>query len=494
MSMKLRRITLWILGAVLLLLSFLMILIFGKSYTFKYDVPEGADASSYRVGIEQDDQTVSLTSKTIRNGKLCLTFRSKSRGKAFFSVEGPDGFMQADMIYVHRLNIMTVNSYMGYTRGSRAIPFSVILFLIVLLLFNISEFRKGMAESLYQYKNVRNLGWILLTSSLILNQFLYLRPNEALVHQLENAMNSASVTAIFVFPIAFILAIMVSISNIRLMRKEGFAWRNMLGVIMSVVILIGTMLPQIISDYISSHPEIIDIHNQREIWPYIDMFVTNIVLALVTYLEFILISTVILAVKAARQEPSYDIDYLLILGCQIRQDGTLTKLLQGRADRALEFARKQDRYTQKALTFVPSGGQGSDEVIPEAQAIRNYLLGQGVPEEKILVEDGSTTTQENMQKSYQLIRKDTAPSSRKPKIAFATTNYHVFRSGIIAYREGLDAVGMGAKTRSYFWINAFIREFIATLYSERKTHHHIIRVLSLLVILSSVLVYYANIL
>ena len=46
----------------------------------------------------------------------------------------------------------------------------------------------------------------------------------------------------------------------------------------------------------------------------------------------------------------------------------------------------------------------------------------------------------------------------------------MFRAGSIASKQCLNMEGIGAKTKSYFWINAFIREFIATLYNERKKH------------------------
>ena len=67
--------------------------------------------------------------------------------------------------------------------------------------------------------------------------------------------------------------------------------------------------------------------------------------------------------------------------------------------------------------------------------------------------------------------KDKIDNSKKnAKISFATTNYHVFRSGVIANKAGIDAEGMGSKTKWYFYTNALIREFIANLVSERKSH------------------------
>ena len=56
------------------------------------------------------------------------------------------------------------------------------------------------------------------------------------------------------------------------------------------------------------------------------------------------------------------------------------------------------------------------------------------------------------------------------KITFATTNYHVFRSGVIANEQGIECEGMGSKTKWYFYTNALIREFVANLYQERNKH------------------------
>lgn len=484
-----RRRTLWIIGAFLFLISFSILLMFGNSYTYEIDAPEGSDISEYVITTETNGKIFSVKDAKISNGKLKITFQSESRGKDYFMVEGPDDFFHMDVIYVHRLNLMTVNSYMGFTRGAQAIPIAGLLFLVILLVFNIIEYRKRMRESMYQYEIVRTLSWIIFDSMLIINQLSFVFTDQALTQRLKGSMNSASMVAMFAFPVAFVLSILVCVSNIRLMLKEGKTWRNMLGVIMGAMLLIGTIIPSILSRFLESH-FYNQMHNEKSILLYVEMLITNLVLIIVSYLECILISTIIMTVKAARKVPSCDKDYILILGCQIKKDGTLTKLLQGRADRALEFAKMQNDKTSKPLTFVPSGGKGSDEVMAEAQAIHNYLLEKGIPEDRILVEDKSTSTEENMRNSIALIEQQNSD----PKVAFATTNYHVFRSGVLAYKAGLNAEGIGSKTRSYFWVNAFVREFIATLYAERIKHHRVIRALSIMVTLGVVLVYYATIL
>lgn len=135
-------------------------------------------------------------------------------------------------------------------------------------------------------------------------------------------------------------------------------------------------------------------------------------------------------------------------------------------DRALSFYREQLDKTGKAVCFIPSGGQGSDEVMSEAQSMKNYLLAQGIDESLIYPEDASTNTLENMRNA-----KAIAESQKEnARILFSTTNYHVFRSGILAEKAGMHADGISAKTKWYFWPNAQMREFIGLMASEWKTN------------------------
>ena len=87
--------------------------------------------------------------------------------------------------------------------------------------------------------------------------------------------------------------------------------------------------------------------------------------------------------------------------------------------------------------------------------------------------------------SNKLIKKKNA------NIAFATTNYHVLRAGLLATSQGLLLEGVGGKTKAYFWINAFIREFIGTLYSEKKKHLLVLLIIIILLILMIIVTYFA---
>ena len=154
--------------------------------------------------------------------------------------------------------------------------------------------------------------------------------------------------------------------------------------------------------------------------------------------------------------------------------------LQRRLDRAGEWLNEHPD-----ASCVLSGGQGPDEPISESTSMKRYLIEHGIPEERIIEEDRSTDTRENMLFSKEKIQ-DVNPDG---KTAFATTNYHVFRSGLCARRAGMRAVGMGAKTTWYFWPNAAVREFVGLLTEHKGKQALIIGSMIVFYIVLTVLTY-----
>lgn len=488
-----KRKTLLLAGALLALLCAATILVMGSTCTITLRVdPSAGGAEDYRVEIEQEREIIRLTQKRLDGDTLRLTFRSVSRGRVFADVYAPDGApVGMELLFVHPFGVVTANTYFGRSNGSRIIPLAVTLYLALILWYTVSRYREDRKRSLYQYKNIRNLGWIIYVGSLLAGQLLNVFSGDSLIHAVKTTLSAASLLSFVALPAAFVVFILVALSNFQLMRREGRNWRNMLGMLLGVLVCLGTLLPHALGEFLQ-RTTIVDVHNERGAALYIEMIAENAVLVTVTYLECILLSTILLSVRAAKHIPAFDKDYIIIHGCQLRADGTPTPLLRGRADRAMEFARMQREATGKEPIYIPSGGRGGDEVISEAESIRNYLLASGVPAEQILMEDRSESTEENMRFSAALIR----ASSRlaEPKVAFATTNYHVFRSGILAEQAGLRAEGVGSKTRSYFWLNAFVREFIATLYAERKWHLLVIAVMLAVTLAMIGVVYLSNVL
>ena len=115
--------------------------------------------------------------------------------------------------------------------------------------------------------------------------------------------------------------------------------------------------------------------------------------------------------------------------------------------------------------------------------MKNYLVEQGIDESIIYPETQSATTLQNMEFS----KKIADGLKENANILFSTTNYHIFRSGMFSAKAGMQAYGIGAKTKWYFWPNAQMREFIGLLASEWKIN---IAFIALTVLLSTL---FANI-
>ena len=284
--------------------------------------------------------------------------------------------------------------------------------------------------------------------------------NQSVTDLIESTLTSARLFT-SLLPIALVISLAISISNLVLMKHEGVCLQNMLGFFLGIVLCVGTVIPYFIYPLFDSLG--IDVHRYSSLTLLLEIIIEDMISVIMAYFECILIGTSVSAVRAAKHIPAFNKDFILIHGCQITDDGGLTKLLRSRADRAVEFADMQKKKTGRDIVFVPSGGKGSDEVISEAEAIHDYLISKGIPEERILMEDKSVNTRENLRFSYDLIKE----RNENANIAFSTTNYHVFRTGCMAYEDGIPAEGIGAKTKTYFWINAFIREFIAALHYEK---------------------------
>ena len=100
--------------------------------------------------------------------------------------------------------------------------------------------------------------------------------------------------------------------------------------------------------------------------------------SILCYFYCLTLATLYCNIMAAIHKPGFDKNFVIILGAKIKDDGTLTPILKARVDKAIEFARKQKDSNGKDIVFVPSGGKGIDEVIPEAEAIKNYLIKNGI--------------------------------------------------------------------------------------------------------------------
>ena len=375
-------------GIILAVFCAAFVIFRGDTYTVAVDAAGSAAAEDYDILTDHGESILKIADKRISGGKLKITLRSVAPGKEILSVLKNGETVYLNTYYVHRSGVTTENHFWGRSTGDFAIPAAAVLYLAVILWYLVAKYRARLSKGLYSYENIGNLALVIFVSLVLVVQTLRLFTSNyyGFINTVRDVLSSAGSFALLILPAAAVVSILVAASNINLMRKEGVNLRNMLGLFLGVLLLFATVLPDLF-DYFLRNKSNVNIYNENGIPVLIETALENIIYVAVAYIECVLLATVIIAVKAARRIPAFDKDYILILGCRIKQDGTLTNLLKGRADRALDFAKTQKEKTGKDIIFVPSGGQGADEVMPEAAAIRNYLVEQGVKNVEIYFYD-----------------------------------------------------------------------------------------------------------
>ena len=344
-------------------------------------------------------------------------------------------------------------------RHTLAISLLLDLFILAVIVQMMVAFFGQLRYNPYSYNTIYYMGFSLFFLAVLIMMLTVtvrqlLDPVNFQVHEiLHILLNSAKTYMLISFPFILVFSAALCVSNISLIRHEGRRLVNVLGIILSFLLVAGELFLFRFDYYVSG--------SQREVM--IHDLIGNLFAACYLYFECMLIGAIVADSIAASYEPEKDKDFLIILGCGFRKDGTPSPLLRGRIDRALDFARRQKAETGKDLIFVTSGGQGPDEPCSESECMKRYLLQQGISEDQIIEEDRSTDTRENMRFSKEKIWQ----VNPEGKIAFSTTNYHVFRSGLYARRVKMRAQGMGAKTKWYFWPNASVREFVGLLTDHR---------------------------
>lgn len=177
--------------------------------------------------------------------------------------------------------------------------------------------------------------------------------------------------------------------------------------------------------------------------------ITAVVLAIgIAYFAFVEVPII----KASRGDTEQSADYLIVLGAAVHGDAPSLSMRE-RCDAAAEYL-----LCNPDCVAIVSGGQGNDENLSEAEAMKPLLVDKGIDGKRIIVEDKSTSTYENLLNSSELIEDGAS-------IAVCTSEYHLYRAKLIGDRLGLELIGVPAKT-GYISVrtNYFIREAFGVTY------------------------------
>ncbi len=250
-------------------------------------------------------------------------------------------------------------------------------------------------------------------------------------------------------------------NGIKLRKLESKKFANSLTLIVLVSLILYIVCIQILNNY----------QYIREVG-FISIGIT------IVYTYFIVHISVFVNVYFLQKLPIIERpDFIVVLGSGLIND-KVPPLLASRIDKAIEIRNKYEN--NESIKIIFSGGQGEDESLPEGKAMANYAKQKGLNDNVIIKETRSKTTEENILYSKEIMSR----LSKNYNAVLVSNNFHILRASLIAKKLGLKIYGYGSKTKFYFWINAFIREYVAILSMKKRQHSLIIGIVMFLTILA----------
>jgi uncharacterized SAM-binding protein YcdF (DUF218 family) len=166
-------------------------------------------------------------------------------------------------------------------------------------------------------------------------------------------------------------------------------------------------------------------------------------------LSFVIIEGFI--IHNAQNKNTENAQYVIILGAGLNGTGPSLTLLQ-RINTAIEYLNKNND-----TTVVVSGGRGFLKTVTEAEVMAELLQRNGIQKHRIILEDRSTNTYENLLYSGNLIYGN-------KKTIIVSSEFHLFRAKSIAKRIGYTNIGqIASKTPPLLVPNYYVREYLAVI-------------------------------
>jgi uncharacterized SAM-binding protein YcdF (DUF218 family) len=161
---------------------------------------------------------------------------------------------------------------------------------------------------------------------------------------------------------------------------------------------------------------------------------------------------ILLSANTDPEKVSGKIDSILVLGGGTKNNRP-GAVLKGRLDQALAYAENHPD-----VTFIVSGGLGFGKTTSEGTIMKNYLMENGIHPERIKIEEKATSTYENLLYTKEMIQPD-------DQVLIVTSDFHLFRTKMIAKRVGVEAEGLGSPLRISSIPQAHVREYLAIIKS-----------------------------
>jgi len=259
----------------------------------------------------------------------------------------------------------------------------------------------------------------------------------------------------------FLIVIGVLLFGCRIWRKRGhqFSWLREVFLILGVVLILETLIISTLSNY-----------NLGVILPaffgvplvFLAFMLPKMKKGLLLFLKWLIAACYAVAigiflvcgflmVRAANAGQHVEADAVIVLGAAVHGD-KVTWVLENRLNTAMEYLE-----ANPSAICVVSGGQGAGETVTEGSAMKKYMVDHGISADRVFAEERAKNTNENFANSKVIIDQLLGNDAR---IAFVTTNFHVYRAGMVAREQGVNAVGIPADDVWYLRLNNFLRECV----------------------------------
>ena len=217
---------------------------------------------------------------------------------------------------------------------------------------------------------------------------------------------------------------------------------NITGIVVSILIIMYGLKMPIINSWIKAG------------W---NKNISRILLSIVGLSSIVIIVLVLVitgCMVSSAKKNSKEGATVVVLGCRVYGERA-SLMLAERLDAAYEYLTSNPE-----ARCIVSGGQGSDEDISEAECMYRYLVAKGIDKDRVVKEDQSTSTRENLRFSYEIIQK----YDMNTNIAIITNEFHEYRAGRVADTLGLEYGAVSARTAWWLFPTYYVRELYGILY------------------------------
>lgn len=177
------------------------------------------------------------------------------------------------------------------------------------------------------------------------------------------------------------------------------------------------------------------------------------IIAVIGFIILLIIN--VFMIKSVNDYPQNKNSTVIVLGCRVKE-GRPSLMLKRRLDSAYEY------LSENPDTFViVSGGKGNDEIMSEAECMRDYLCEKGISSDRIIMEDKSSSTYENLEFSKSIIEENNLCSD----IVIVTDGYHQLRAEMIAKSLDYENISnISAPTSPWLVPTYWVREWFGVAY------------------------------